>query len=76
MFGWIKRKRCKHQWGETRRSYNRSKMKLTEAGHMDSELMRELIFGITNVEMQCFLCGQIQVIRFCGKCGEYVDKEG
>lgn len=60
--------RHEHQWVETKRNFNLpseyTKMKQENAS--DALIMR-LVYGVTNIEQQCEVCGKIEIVSMSGK---------
>lgn len=63
----------RHQWQETSRQFSRSSITFdgpVEAGAgRGVELVREVAFGITVVELRCAGCGDVKGVRYVGDCG-------
>ena len=58
----FKQSNCKHRWIEVKRVYVEpafaDKMK-----NLDEDLIRDLVFGFTNIEQQCSECGLKQFTK-------------
>ena len=57
---------CKHKWEEASRMFT-PLPQLTKINYASDQLFRELSFGVTNIEMRCTLCGQLEHYSVIGK---------
>jgi len=52
---------CCHRWKETRRAYSLPAVKWS-AETIDRETARQMIFGMTTVELRCDKCGLVSFV--------------
>ena len=58
---------CKHKWVEARRVHSPSVIQhLKTGGGCSEHFARELIFGVTSIELRCTLCGDVAERRLIG----------
>ncbi len=59
-----------HRWVEASRKFNWApdRMKMT-ANSISADLVREIGFGVTVVELRCEECGDVKAVRYAGDAG-------
>lgn len=61
----------RHVWRETSRKFNRSGTVVKRSEGLNvMQLIREMEFGITVVELRCDACGDVKGVRYVGDSGK------
>jgi len=56
-----------HQWQETSRRFNESEMVPTKwESNSGNNVLLQILYGITVVELHCIKCGDIKAVRYIG----------
>lgn len=63
---------CRHRWRESRRYFNPPLVRSIEADHMPRDLFREVMEGVTTVELRCEKCGDLASRRVPGNATQRV----
>ena len=55
-----------HQWTETSRRFNPPEVVPTKWEGTNSDMLLQLVYGITVIELRCTDCGDVKGVRYTG----------
>lgn len=64
----------RHQWAEAGRRFNPPTSRVTEfkrVGHDGQQLLMQMMYGITVVELRCSSCGDVKAVSYAGDSGAW-----